>query len=87
MCQKWLILFEFMQWVVRLQPAIVEYSGNCRQEIFSVLVGKYRKKKEKWEEKSLDNILITKPILLSRVKYENYFVCLKMMGNAIMGAY
>jgi len=34
-----------------------------------------------WKGKSLDNTLITKTNLLSRVKYENYLVCLKMMGK------
>lgn len=34
-----------------------------------------------WKEKSLDNMLISKTNLLSRVKYENYLVYLRMMGK------
>lgn len=40
---------------------------------------------EMWKEKSLDNMLITKPNLLSRVKYENCLVCLRIMGNSYNG--
>lgn len=38
-----------------------------------------------WKEKSLGNMLITKTNLLSRVKYENCLVCLRMMGKGYNG--
>lgn len=38
-----------------------------------------------WKGKSLDNMLITKTNLLSRVNYENYLVCHEIMVEGYKG--
>lgn len=40
MCQTRIILCEFMQWVMRSQPAVVDYDGNLGQGNLPVLEGR-----------------------------------------------